>query len=31
MVGSNSSSREPSLFDSFAAEGLFETGGDIGF
>lgn len=31
VVGSNLSSREPSLFDSFAAEGLFETGGDIGF
>ncbi|MCJ1464415.1 hypothetical protein MMC07_003028 [Pseudocyphellaria aurata] len=31
VIGSNSSSRDPSLFDSLAADGLFETGGDLGF
>lgn len=31
VVNSNLPSREQSLFDSFSAEGLFETGGDIEF
>lgn len=31
VVNSNFPSREQSLFDSFSAEGLFETGGNIEF